>query len=246
MHRSICPKQKEWLLFTSRKEAGAQHSLINQLIPKEQRGDVLCIELSQPRRAIMLCIRPSCHRRLLSALHHQAADCFISLDPGVVVRLRPVLPQKVREGLQQDCSDEGIMLWSDPIGDMSLAQFLEHLAQHFWMPHVLDDQGQRLLQFLALLQHVGGCKEGSRLGKAGEEPFIEGRHKGLRVHERGTHLCLPRRPDHLRQQRLRMPYFAPLHVGPRKKCQGFPAITHYQTRRIEEGNKSSSRGFWPS
>jgi hypothetical protein len=64
------------------------------------------------------------------------------------------------------------MLWSDPIGDMSLAQFLEHLAQHFWMPHVLDDQGQRLLQFLALLQHVGGGKEGSRLGKAGEEPFI--------------------------------------------------------------------------
>ena len=48
---------------------------------------------------------------------------------------------------------------------------------------MLDDQGQRLLQFLALLQHVGGGKEGSRLGKAGEEPFIEGRHKGLPVQD---------------------------------------------------------------
>src|SRR5712691_11715583 len=85
------------------------------------------------------CDRRLSHRRLRSALHHQTADCFISLDPGVVVRLRPVLPQKVREGLQQNCSDERIMLWPDPIGDMSLAQFLEHRAQHFWMLHVLDD-----------------------------------------------------------------------------------------------------------
>src|SRR6266699_440026 len=82
---------------------------------------------------------PSCHRRLLNALQHQAADCLILLDPGVVVRLRPVLPEKVREGLQQHRSDEGVMLWPDPVGDMPLSQLLEHTAKHFRMLHMLDD-----------------------------------------------------------------------------------------------------------
>jgi hypothetical protein len=51
------------------------------------------------------------------------------------------------------------------------------------MLQVLDDQGQCLLQFLAKLQHVGGGKEGSRFGEAGEEPLIEGSHKGLPVQD---------------------------------------------------------------
>jgi hypothetical protein len=110
---------------------------------------------------------PSCHRRLLSALQHQTADCLIPLDPGVVVRLRPVLPEKVREGLQQDRSDEGVMLWPDAIGDVPLAQLPEHSTQHFGMLHVLDEEGQRLLQFLALLEHVSSGKEGSRFGGSG-------------------------------------------------------------------------------
>ena len=75
------------------------------------------------------------------------------------------------------------MLWPDPVRDVPLAQFLEHIAQYFRMLHVLDDQGQRLLQFLALLRHVSGGKEGSRLGKACEEPLIEGRHKCLPVQD---------------------------------------------------------------
>ena len=75
------------------------------------------------------------------------------------------------------------MLWPDPVRDVPLAQFLKHFAQHFRMLHVLDNQGQRLLQFFALLEHVGGGKEGSRFGEAGEEPFIEGRHKCLPVQD---------------------------------------------------------------
>jgi hypothetical protein len=69
------------------------------------------------------------------------------------------------------------MLWSDPVRDVSLAQFLKHSTQHFRMLHVLDYQRQRLLQFLELLQHVGGGKKRSRFGKAREESLIEGRHK---------------------------------------------------------------------
>ena len=75
------------------------------------------------------------------------------------------------------------MLWPNAIGDVPPAQFPEHIAQYFRMLHVLDDQGQRLLQFLALLEHVGGGKEGSRFGEAGEEPLIEGCHKGLPVQD---------------------------------------------------------------
>ena len=106
-----------------------------------------CVEWTKLPWRIMVVILGT----LLSTLQHQAADYLIPLDPGVVVRLRPVLPEKVREGLQQDRSDKGVMLWPDPIGDVPLAQFLEHPTQHFRMLHVLDDQGQRLLQFLALL-----------------------------------------------------------------------------------------------
>lgn len=73
------------------------------------------------------------------------------------------------------------MLWPDPVRDVPLAQFLEHTGQHFRMLYVLDDQGQRSLQFLPLLKHVGGGKEGSRFGEAREEPLIEGRHKCLPV-----------------------------------------------------------------
>ena len=121
----------------------------------------------------------SCHRRLLSALQHQAADCLIPLDPGIVVRLCPVLPEKVRESLQQDRSDEGVMLWPNPIRDVPLTQFPEHTAQLFRMLHVFNNEGQRALQFLALLEHVGGGKQCPRLGEAGKEPLIEGCHKGL-------------------------------------------------------------------
>src|SRR5947208_15995532 len=99
----------------------------------------------------MALVAMSCHRRLLSALQRQAADCLIPLDPGIVVRLRPVLPEKVRESLQQDRSDEGVMLWPDPIGHMPLAQFPAHIAQYFRILHVLDDQCQRWLRSLTLL-----------------------------------------------------------------------------------------------
>jgi hypothetical protein len=69
------------------------------------------------------------------------------------------------------------------MADVQLAQFPEHIAQYFRMLHVLDDQSQCLLQFLTLLRHIGGVKEGSGFGKAGEEPLIEGCHKGLPVQD---------------------------------------------------------------
>jgi len=78
-------------------------------------------------------------------LQHQAADGLKLLDPGVVVRLRPVFPEKIRERLQQNRSDEGVMLWPDPIRDVPLTQFPEHTAQLFRMLHMLDDEGQRSL-----------------------------------------------------------------------------------------------------
>src|SRR5262249_17987112 len=77
---------------------------------------------ARPRCALTL----SCHRWLLSALQHQAADCLIRLDPGVVVLLRPVLSEKVLESFHQGRSDEGVMLRPDPVDDVPLAQFQEH------------------------------------------------------------------------------------------------------------------------
>ena len=44
-------------------------------------------------------------------------------------RLRPVLPQKVGEGLHQDGSDQGVVLWPHTIGGVPLAQSLEHIAE---------------------------------------------------------------------------------------------------------------------
>src|SRR5437588_4790651 len=139
---------------------------LKQCTVYSSRSSVAALFAGSPSARPRCNLVPSCHRLLLSAFQHQAADCLIPLDPGVVVRLGPVLPEKVRESLQQDRSDEGVMLLPDSVRDVPLAQFLEHTAQHFRMLHVLDDQGQRLLQFLALLEHVGGGKEGSRLGEA--------------------------------------------------------------------------------
>src|SRR6266581_8844431 len=108
---------------------------------------------------------------------HDRANYPVGLRPGLVVGHRPTVSQNVAEGIQQDRSDDGIVLWPDTIGDVPLAQALEGACQHLWLPEVLDDQGQRSQQFLALLFHVGRFKEGSRLGKAGKEPFIEGGDK---------------------------------------------------------------------
>src|SRR5215467_10177609 len=136
------------------------------------------VRLFSPLQLVLLC-----HRWHLSVLQHQAADCLVPLDPGVVVCLRPVLSEKVGESLQQGRSDEGIMLWPDSMADVQLAKFPKHIAQYFRMLHVLDDQGQCSLQFLTLLRHIGGVKEGSRFGKAGEEPLIEGCYKCFPVQD---------------------------------------------------------------
>src|SRR5262250_1516402 len=57
----------------------------------------------------MACAGPRRRLPLLSSLQHQAADRLVPLDPRVVVCLRPVAPQKVGEGLQEDGSDERIV-----------------------------------------------------------------------------------------------------------------------------------------
>jgi hypothetical protein len=77
------------------------------------------------------------------------------------------------------------MLWPDTIGDVPLAQAFEGTGQHLWFPEVLDHQGQRSQQFLALFLHVSRGKEGPRLGKAREEPLVESRYKRLSARDNG-------------------------------------------------------------
>jgi hypothetical protein len=55
-----------------------------------------------------------------------------------VERWSPALSQNVGEGFQQDCSDDGIVLWPDAIVDMPLAQAFEALVNtsgflRFWI-----------------------------------------------------------------------------------------------------------------
>src|SRR2546425_3069835 len=126
--------------------------------------------------AVIAC---SCWGRHVGSLQHERADRLVGLHPGLVIGWSPALSQKVGEGFQQDRSDDGIVLWQDTIADMPLAQALEGARQHLWLPEVLDHQGQRSQQFLALLLHVRRGKEGSRLGKARKESFIEGSDKCL-------------------------------------------------------------------